>query len=252
MRKSVEAFCARIGADPLLVQGAGGNASWKEDDTLWVKASGTWLAEASERDIFVPVELAPLRGAMAAGNFAVTPKAAAGSSLRPSIETLLHALMPHPVVLHLHAVEVLAHLVRADFPRPIAAGMAGDAIRWVGVGYHKPGAALASSIAEQLAHAPDADVVMMGSHGLVIGGDDIGAVSGTLNALSRSFATAPRTFVQDAAKPTPAALAGLYESVPDLGIQQLALDQVLFARMARDWALYPDHVVFLGARPAAL
>lgn len=35
---------ARVGADPDLVQGAGGNTSIKEGGTLWIKASGLWLA----------------------------------------------------------------------------------------------------------------------------------------------------------------------------------------------------------------
>ena len=42
----------------LLVQGAGGNSSVKQDDVLWVKASGAWLSEAKEKEMFVPVELA--------------------------------------------------------------------------------------------------------------------------------------------------------------------------------------------------
>ena len=57
IEEQVKAFCAWIGKDPLLVQGAGGNVSWKDGDTLWVKASGTWLADATEKDIFVPVDL---------------------------------------------------------------------------------------------------------------------------------------------------------------------------------------------------
>ena len=47
-RISVEDFCSRIGADPLLVQGAGGNVSWKKGSVLWIKASGTWLAHAKK------------------------------------------------------------------------------------------------------------------------------------------------------------------------------------------------------------
>ncbi|MBK7285418.1 MAG: hypothetical protein IPI83_14890 [Sphingomonadales bacterium] len=39
---------ARIGADPMLIQGPGGNTSFKSGDELWVKASGAWLAEALE------------------------------------------------------------------------------------------------------------------------------------------------------------------------------------------------------------
>ena len=57
MHESVRKFCATIGENPLLVQGAGGNVSWKEDATLWIKASGTWLAEAMTDEIFVQVDI---------------------------------------------------------------------------------------------------------------------------------------------------------------------------------------------------
>jgi rhamnose utilization protein RhaD (predicted bifunctional aldolase and dehydrogenase) len=50
-RASISAYCAEIGRDPLLVQGAGGNVSWKANDTLWIKASGTWLADAMVKDM---------------------------------------------------------------------------------------------------------------------------------------------------------------------------------------------------------
>src|SRR5690348_5482698 len=119
MRTVIERFCARIGRDPLLVQGAGGNVSWKDGDTLWVKASGTWLAEATQKDIFVPVDLRQLRTATARGDFSVVPVPIRATILRPSIETLLHSLMSHRIVVHLHAVDVLAHLVRASFPASI-------------------------------------------------------------------------------------------------------------------------------------
>jgi rhamnose utilization protein RhaD (predicted bifunctional aldolase and dehydrogenase) len=114
LRTSVIEYCSGIGADPLLVQGAGGNASWKDGNTLWVKASGTWLAEAIEKNIFVPVDLPHLLTAIESGYFSVTPRLLGESVLRPSIETLLHALMPHRIVVHLHAIEILAHLVRDD------------------------------------------------------------------------------------------------------------------------------------------
>ena len=35
------------------VQGAGGNTSVKENGVLWVKASGYWLSEAFNKNIFV-------------------------------------------------------------------------------------------------------------------------------------------------------------------------------------------------------
>jgi rhamnose utilization protein RhaD (predicted bifunctional aldolase and dehydrogenase) len=41
---------ARLGADPRLIQGAGGNTSIKTGNTLWVKASGKWLAAQARAD----------------------------------------------------------------------------------------------------------------------------------------------------------------------------------------------------------
>ena len=111
-RNQVESFCTSIGSDPLLVQGAGGNVSWKDGDHLWVKASGTWLAEAETSNIFVPVNLTHLQHALAENNYSVNPILLSNTFLRPSIETLLHALMPHKIVLHLHPVEILAYLVQ--------------------------------------------------------------------------------------------------------------------------------------------
>src|SRR3954465_14759184 len=96
---------ARVGADILLVQGAGGNSSIKRDAVLWVKASGAWLSEARDKDMFVPVDLAGARAALAEGNETMPLAGRFGAvTLRASIETSLHALMPHAVVLHVHAV----------------------------------------------------------------------------------------------------------------------------------------------------
>lgn len=248
MRDAVIAFCAAAGADPLLVQGAGGNVSWKEDDTLWIKASGTWLAQAADKDIFVPVDLAQLRVAIAAGQFDVTPVVRGNSTLRPSIETLLHALMPQPVVVHVHAVEVLAHLVRADCLDDLNARL-GAAPAWVAVPYRKPGEQLARAVSEALAGS-DASIVFLQNHGVVIGAASPAEVMTTLTALIDALRAAPAA-VQPP-RPRPAAFRigeTTYAPLADDEVQQLATDPGLFARLPSQWALYPDHVVFLGAHP---
>ena len=61
-------FCAEIGMNRLLVQGAGGNASWKENNTLWIKASGMWLVDAKSHNIFLPIDLGHLREKLARNN----------------------------------------------------------------------------------------------------------------------------------------------------------------------------------------
>src|SRR5688572_6371043 len=61
---ALKTLSARVGADTLLVQAAGGNTSLKQDGIMWIKASGTWLQHAQLRDIFVPVAIEPLLAAL--------------------------------------------------------------------------------------------------------------------------------------------------------------------------------------------
>ena len=53
---AVRAMSKRIGNDLSLAQGSGGNTSIKDGNVLWVKAYGTWLSEAEEKSIIVPVD----------------------------------------------------------------------------------------------------------------------------------------------------------------------------------------------------
>ena len=111
-RSVVNELCEELAQEFLLVQGAGGNISVKEDQTLWIKASGTWLAEAGRNDIFIPIGLSQVDHLVASGDFSTIPTAINESKLRPSIETWLHALMPQKFVVHLHALDILALLIR--------------------------------------------------------------------------------------------------------------------------------------------
>ena len=45
----------------MLVQGAGGNTSYKNGNKMWIKASGKWLANATHENIFVLVDLDRIR-----------------------------------------------------------------------------------------------------------------------------------------------------------------------------------------------
>lgn len=253
IEKNVKAFCSHIGADPLLVQGAGGNVSWKDEGTLWIKASGTWLAEAESKEIFVPVNLTHLQAALAERNFSVKPEVISNSGLRPSIESLLHALMPHRVVVHLHAVEILAHLVQVN-PRQKIKKLVGKAVKWIYVDYFKPGADLARAVSERLTTRADADVVFLGNHGVVIGGMDVEDVVTTLNTLilkmkNKTSISLPekRTLRRESDF-----FARGYVPCADNEISLLVTKDELVNTLRYQWALFPDHVVFLGAEAVVL
>ena len=244
-RAALAQFCARLGRDPLLVQGAGGNASVKQGDALWVKASGFWLAEAAEKAIFLPVDLPKLQAALTAEDFSVTPQPLGESGLRPSIETLLHALMPQRYVLHLHAVDALAHLVRQDAQATLPHALGALAAQAAWVGYAQPGAPLAHAVSSALATHPGTSLLLLQNHGIVLGASTQTALEILLADVLAHLRLAPKSLPVTPAAPPPAG----YVPIRDARLHALAQNVSLAARLTSDWALYPDHVVFLGAKP---
>jgi len=257
---------ARLGNDPRLVQGGGGNTSMKAGDVFWVKASGTWLAHARERDVFVRLPLSDVHAAMrrADAEDALTALAPPGG-LRPSIETSLHALLPHPVVAHVHSVNAIAWAARSDAETALAHAL--DGVAWAWVPYRRPGLPLTAAIRTSLAAAASPpDVLLLGNHGLVVGGADCDAVEARLHEVERRLALPPRAATPPDAQALRAA-NDLDWAVPDgsmsdwsmpggsagdaTALHAIATDPVA-AAIAMRGALYPDHVVFLGERAEAV
>jgi rhamnose utilization protein RhaD (predicted bifunctional aldolase and dehydrogenase) len=234
---------ARLGRDIEMVQAAGGNTSLKLGDVLWIKASGTWLAEAEECAIFVPVALAETRAALAAGSEKIAVLGDAAGGLRPSIESSLHALMPHRVVLHLHAVNTLGWSVRRDAVPELERRLAG--LAWAFLPYCRPGLPLSAALAGTIAERRP-DVIVLGNHGLVVGAEDSPAAGRLASEVEARLALPVRT----APPPDRARLTALAEAtpyrVPHHDDAHWAGTDAASARMAAGGSLYPDHVVFLG------
>lgn len=116
---ALRAYTSRLlGGEKALVMHGGGNTSVKlrEDgeDILYVKGSGADLAHVAEKD-FAPVRLEAVKrligldaldNASMAGEFRAALKNP--DAPRPSIETILHAILPFKWVEHTHADAVLA------------------------------------------------------------------------------------------------------------------------------------------------
>ena len=239
---------ARLGQDALLVQAAGGNTSVKDGDTLWVKASGLWLRDALQRPCFVPVRLSQVRERIAQGladpvsGTLIDSLAPAG--LRPSIETTLHALMPHAVVLHVHAVDAIAWAVRPDRSDALKHRLNG--LAWAEVPYVRPGLPLTRAVAELTAQRP-VDVLLMANHGLVVGGTDLPSAEALLRDVVQRLACQVRAAPAPALAQLQSLAAGTDWRLPnELEPHAIATD-ALNLRRARQGVLYPDHVVFLGS-----
>ena len=167
--QSLIQLSARIGQDLDLVQAGGGNTSLKENGTLWVKASGKWLADALIDDMFLAVPIADVRAKLAAsderfGEYAT----ASGARLRPSVETTVHAVFPQRVVVHVHSVRAISWAVRQDGAAGLRERL--DGLRWDYIPYVHPGVPLAEYIDREL--NPKPDVLIIQNHGLVVAADD--------------------------------------------------------------------------------
>jgi len=182
---------ARLGADPLLIQAATGNTSLKRDGVLWIKASGKWLAHADREEILIPVDLAETRSRIdrnidPAGQSAIVN----GKKLGTSVETAMHAVLPHCVVFHVHSVNSIAWAVRRDGAAELAGRLAG--FHWQWIPYVPSGLALARAIREALARAPLTDVLVLANHGLVVCGDTCEEAEARLREFELRVCVSPR------------------------------------------------------------
>jgi len=98
-----------LGSDDTLVLHGGGNTSLKKDDILYVKGSG-WDLSSIKREGFAPVKLQPLKELAKLKSLndsdmlrlqreAMTDETAPN----PSVEAILHAIIPYKFVDHTHA-----------------------------------------------------------------------------------------------------------------------------------------------------
>jgi rhamnose utilization protein RhaD (predicted bifunctional aldolase and dehydrogenase)/NAD(P)-dependent dehydrogenase (short-subunit alcohol dehydrogenase family) len=167
-----------LGSDPKLVLHGGGNTSVKtkardllgdEADVICVKGSG-WDMGNIEPAGLPAVRLAPLRRLRAFEKLSDEDMVnfqrvnlLDSSSPNPSVETLLHAFLPHKFIDHTHSTAVLA---LTDQPRgeAIVREVYGDRVAIVP--YAIPGFALAKSVADVYERHFDVDGLILLKHGI--------------------------------------------------------------------------------------
>ena len=180
-------YCTRlIGADPALVLHGGGNSSVKapvEDitgdliDAIHVKGSG-WDMATIEAPGFAPLFLPRLRELLELDRLSdpdmMRELAAAKldpAAPNPSVESLLHAYLPHRAVQHSHA-DVIVQLTNLANGDEVVKEVFGDAV--VVGPYVMPGFDLARLVREvwtEQAHDGTRGMVLL-NHGLFTFGDD--------------------------------------------------------------------------------
>jgi ribulose-5-phosphate 4-epimerase/fuculose-1-phosphate aldolase len=233
----LDRHAAAIGRDLRLVQGAGGNLSGKDGDLVWVKASGTRLAEALDRPIFVGVDGPRARGEVLQVEDLrhVVVELADERASRPSIETALHVLLPHRFVFHVHSVGAVA----AAAQREPAAVL--DRLREVAptgfVRYAKPGIALARAVLATQAETGDTaeTVFLLGNHGLLTAAPTADRARELIDLAEDALRADGDSPLDTAGDEAVLAPAGTLDAAG--------------AALLTGGVLTPDEAVFLGSRP---
>ncbi|MGE7919500.1 bifunctional aldolase/short-chain dehydrogenase [Viridibacillus sp. NPDC093762] len=172
-----------LGSDRRVCNWGGGNTSFKttakdfkgeEVEVMWVKGSGSDLATMGDHN-FTALKLLDMqqlieREAMTDEEMVAYLEHCMLSKKqpRPSIETLLHAFLPYKHIDHTHPDAIIS-ICCAPNGEEIAKKIFGDSFVWVP--YLRPGFLLSKIIAEGVQHNPNAELVLMEKHGLVVWGN---------------------------------------------------------------------------------
>jgi rhamnose utilization protein RhaD (predicted bifunctional aldolase and dehydrogenase) len=257
------ALCRRYGSSRYVSAG-GGNVSWKDKDTLWIKASGTYLADADETTL-----VAVRRKAL--GDLYRTPVPANTSEReawakqiihqavensescgRPSVETPLHDLFEAAYVVHTHA-PLVNGLTCARNAESACHELFPEAL-WVP--YVDPGVTLCLYVKRQFEdyvrdHGREPSLIIMQNHGMVVAADELAEID---LIHGRIFKVLEETY-READLHTDNPVYGIEEvsslPVPELtgqtGPEPVTLKCTGFQPVPGP--LTPDHVVYSGVEP---
>lgn len=228
VRKYLEDFYSlveKLGRDFSLVQGLGGNASFKENGILSVKTSGTRFGDVRNKHYFYKCTLT-------GEDF---NDDVPGQSGIPSIETFLHALLPQTYIIHLHSHNAVAASMIGSSKTMSDPKSTEQKVKFVP--YARPGKPLSHQIKSQVLNS-ETEVLLLQNHGVIYFSDRVDLLENNIlhweevwrnqreNRESRSFSPA------------------------DVGKVLTKEEHEHVAWHAENnWRVSPDHVVFLGATP---
>jgi rhamnose utilization protein RhaD (predicted bifunctional aldolase and dehydrogenase) len=259
----------RFGSDPDWVLAGGGNTSFKDARSLYVKASGSslgtidgsgfcaidrtkldaiWSAEYPEEAD--AREVAALADLMAARM--------AGETKRPSVETLMHGLFPQAYVVHTHPAAVngiaCGREGRAAFERLFA-----DVGIWVP--FVDPGYVLARTVRAALEDFRSRkgslpSIMLMQNHGLLVAGETPGEVEAASALVMAKISGEVKRMPDMVARPADArSVADATSILSSLGAAAIrfradgeslarASSREAFVPLAEPFT--PDHIVYAG------
>ncbi|MDR1390166.1 MAG: class II aldolase/adducin family protein [Treponema sp.] len=270
------ALSNRYGRDSNYVIAGGGNTSYKNDDTLWIKGSGVSLAEIT-KDGFVAMDRAKLAAVWdkaKRGMYPDAPEAAVLAEMmaakkpgqedkRPSVETLLHDMLPFTYVVHTHPA-LINGMCCGKNGEKTAASLFGAGALWIPAS--DPGFVLAAAVQKKLEGAQRIpSILLLQNHGIFAAANDSRGIDAIYRDVSAALA---EKIIKTAAFGPPLteyresetigaslARAASAEAASPRSASFVRNDE--YARLVSDRAVFeaaavpftPDHIVYAGSDP---
>jgi rhamnose utilization protein RhaD (predicted bifunctional aldolase and dehydrogenase) len=261
------------------VLAGGGNTSWKDKDTLYIKASGSSLGEAAvesfvkmDRNALALIwekEYPPSGAERESAVLAdiMNSRKVGEEAKRPSVEVLLHDIMPFSFVVHLHPALVngLTCSLRGEEAMREIFGEKAVWIPSTNPGYVLSKRAKTAMDVYSSSHGEPAAIIFLQNHGVFVGDnsadgikekyDDIMGKIGDCIKKRPDFSSEKwyidSTFtsgrVIDEILNTLAELAGAAVFLQAGEVTSLVKDRASFAPVSS--AFTPDHIVYAGSDP---
>ncbi|MBD3182135.1 SDR family NAD(P)-dependent oxidoreductase [Candidatus Poribacteria bacterium] len=185
------------GSDPDFLLAGGGNTSMKDDDTLYIKASGYSLANI-DRDGFVPMDRERVRDILNKSysrnseereeevkNDMMDARTDKESDKRPSVETMFHEQIRYKFILHTHP-SLINGLTCGRDGEDITKQLFGNDAIWV---EYAPGYELAKKVQKALAkYRKENDdkepiMIILQNHGVFVGADNPQQIKAIMDGL---------------------------------------------------------------------
>ncbi len=184
--KELISLSHKYGADPDYILAGGGNTSWKSEDIMVVKGSGAELGSiTAEGFVFLDMDkLRVIRTTMYPRNREEREERALedlmnsrlpGQNGRPSVESLLHAIIPDNYVVHTHPALVNG-LTCSKNGKEMAIKLFSDNCIWIPL--VDPGYILAKTVDDEMFKWTDShdgklpDYIFLANHGVFLWGND--------------------------------------------------------------------------------
>ena len=207
---------------------------------MLIKASGTWLINSLEKDIFVEVDLNSITEKINNGkedNF--IDDIISKNNLHPSSETSFHALINRKYVLHVHSTATIANAISQSSGFDLRKYLDED---FIFVPYCRPGFTLTMEIKKLI--LPSTNILVLENHGLIVAGDDIEDTYKLLLKIHEKLDLIRNEKLGFDFLEKITNIGGYIHKNTDKYKLFSTQNEKLFSLFSKSF--YPDHVIFLG------